>query len=156
MALKAPRPRAVPKVLAANVIFPFAPGADEGQRTSRALDAVSRNLDAISGPVAKAVTHPTLRDQVGETYLVNGDNWIAHGLGRIPRFVYVVVLDYIPAPGDTFRWSWQRQTPRDLDARRINLYATVSGTTAGTGGGELGGVLGAPPTGALHVLVRVE
>ena len=59
-------------------------------------DAVSRNLDAISGPVAKAVTHPTLRDQVSETCLVSGDNWIAHGLGRIPRFVYVVVLDYIP------------------------------------------------------------
>ncbi|MBP9862673.1 MAG: hypothetical protein KBD62_32265 [Kofleriaceae bacterium] len=154
MPVKAPRPRSIPKVATADVMTPFAPSADGTKDTARAIDAIARNLDALGGPVRNVVAHPTLRDQIGEVWLVQGDNWISHGLGRVPRFVYLTVVDDAPPSG--FRWNWQRQTPRSADARRVDVFAVVSGSTAGTGGGELGGGIGSRPTGAVRALVRLE
>lgn len=150
MPLKAPRPRAIPKVATADITMPFVGG--DAQDTDRAINSVARNLDALSGPVRGIVAHPTLRDQIGEVYLVQGDNWISHGLGRVPRFVYVCCVDTPPAG---FRWNWQRQSPRTADARRVDLFAVVSGSVAGTGGGDLGGSA-TRPAGAVLALVRLE
>lgn len=151
---KAIRPHAIPKVATSDVMTPFVPSQGGAKDTDRAIDSIARNLDALSAPVRSVVAHPTLRDQIGEVYLVQGDNWISHGLGRAPRFVYVCVVDDAPPSG--FRWNWQRQAPRSADARRVDIFAVVSGSTAGTGGGELGAGLGSRPTGAVRALVRLE
>lgn len=139
-----------------SLVVPSTPGTS-GSDTAASIAALERANGVTALAAAKAVSHPTLRDQVQRVVLRSAGNWYAHGLGRVPRFVYLVPLDI---PNSWWTWCWSRQEG-DLDRDRIRISVLSDPAAAAfTGGGVVSDLGGGPSISvgeiAMYALLRLE